>query len=439
MGRGRALPSALETGPSAAKPSAPAPGALPQHPAGVASAAQQPAVNIGHQLLSQLQGQGITSTSATKTGQQLQVQGVVSDSGAKIGQQLLSQLQVQGSSSVSASQSAPNAGQQLLMQLQKQPAVGAPPAGAVLGQGLLQRLQSGAGAASHVLPEQATTGNALPAQTDAGQALLAHLQRPAVQSQQPVNSMAQPVAQPMAQPIAQPMAQPMAQRHQGPGAVNSFEQLLRGAAAAQRPMAHPMAEPAAQRQHQSNVASPSFNQLLQSAMAQQQPPRPPPGFARPPQPHSMTAATGLAGQAGSVLTHQPPSQLHSSAVAGLDPGRLLLQQLQGVGLGLQGGALGQQPQGMPTALSQQRQPQTNSSHPLGNNEAGQKLLQQLQRASLSEAANGDTPAMGPLPFASFGAAVDAPEPVPSAPPAPKAILLQNAAVMSASSQSSGED
>lgn len=388
MGRGRALPSALEAGPLAARPSAPAPGALTQHPAGVAASAQQPAVNIGHQLLSQ--------------------------------------LQVQGSSSVSASQSGPNAGQQLLQQLQGQTAVRAPPAGALLGQGLLQRLQSGAGAGSPLLPQQAT-GNALPAQTDAGQALLAHLQRPAVHSQQGVNSMAQPMAQPI---------------HQGPGASNSFEQLLRGAAAAQRPMAHPMAEPvaepAAQRQHQSSLAAPSFNQLLQSAMAQQQPPRPPPGFARPPQPHSMTAAANVAGQAGSVVRHQPPTQPQSFAAAESDAGRSLLQQLQGSGLGLQGGALGQQPQGMPAALNQQRQPQM-PSHPLGSNEAGQKLLQQLQRASLSEAANGSTTGMGPHPSASFGAAVDAPEPVPSAPPAPKAILLQNAAAISASRQSSGED
>lgn len=142
MGRGRALPSVPGERPFAAKASAPAPGASAQHFTGITSSAEQPAatvaatsaasaaaaqqasVNIGQQLLSQLQCQQTTP-----------------ESGTKIGQQLLSQLQVQDSSR-SASQAGPNAGQQLLMQLQGQAAVRAP-AGAVLGQGLLQQLQSG--------------------------------------------------------------------------------------------------------------------------------------------------------------------------------------------------------------------------------------------------------------------------------------------------------
>ena len=426
MGRGRALPSVPGERPCAAKPFAPAPGASAQHLIGVTSSAEQPAaivaatsaasaaaaqqasVNIGQQLLSQLQGQRTTP-----------------ESGTQVGQQLLSQLQVQGSSR-SASQAGPNAGQQLLMQLQGQAAVRAP-AGAVLGQGLSQQLQSGGSAPSPVLPRHAT-GNALHAQTDAGQALLAQLQRPLVQSQQAVNSM------------AQPMAHPMAQRYQGSGASTSFEQLLRGATATPRPVAQPMAEPvaqsAAQWQHPGNGAAPSFNQLLQSAMARQQPPQPPPGFARPPQPHSVTvtgSTTTLAGPPGFGPSHQHPAQLQPSA-AMTDPGRMLLQQLQG-GLGLQGGALGQQPQGVPAALSQQQQ--ILPAHPRVSREAGQKLLQQLQRTSLSEAATGVTTSMQPHPSASVGAAVDAPQPVPSAPPAPEAVLLQNAADSSVSSKSSG--
>ena len=439
MGRGRALPSVL-----AAKPSAPAPGASAQHPSGMtymtssseqpaatsaASAAvvQQPAVNIGHQLLSQLQGQATTS-----------------DSGSKIGQQLLSQLQSQGSSR-SASQADPNAGQQLLMQLQGQAAVRAP-AGADLGQGLLRQLQSGGGAPLPDLPQQ-TSGNALHAQKDARQALLAQLQRPLVQSQA-VNS------------TTPPKAQPPAQGYQGSGASKSFEQLLRGATATQRPvaqlMAEPVAQPAAQQQHHGNRAAPSFNHLLQSAMAQQQPPQPPPGFARPPQPHSSTAtpsATNLAGQPGFALSHQHSAQLQPSAAAMTDPGKLLLQQLQGGGLGqqpqgvpavlsqqlregpLQDGALGQQPQGVPAALSQQQQ--TLPTHLQNSKEAGQKLLQQLQRTSLSEAANWVTTSMQSHPSAYVGAVVDAPQPVPSAPPAPNAVLLQNVADNSASSKSSG--
>ena len=454
MGRGRALPSVPGAGLFAAKPSAPAPGASAQHPISVsasaeqpaatspasAAAAQQPAVNIGHQLLSQLQ-----------------VQATTSDSGTKIGQQLLSQLQVQGSSRP-APQADPNAGQQLLMQLQGQAAVRAP-AGAVLRQDVLQQLQSG-GVPSPVLPQHAT-GNASHAQTDAGQALLAQLQRPLVQSRPNVNSMTQPLAQ----PLAQFLAQPLPQGYQDPGASKSFQQLLRGATAAQRPVAQPVAEPGAQpapqQQQQSNGAAPSFNQLLQSAMAQQQSPQPPPGFARAPQLHSTTATASAAtptGPPGFAVSHQHPAQLQPSAAAMTDPGRLLLQQLQGGGLGLQGGALGQQPQGVPAVLSQQlrggplrgcaleqqppgvpaalsQQQQRLPAHPQGSREAGQKLLQQLQRTSLS--ANGVTTSTALHPSASVGAAVDAPQPVPSAPPAPNAVLLQTAADNSAISKSSG--
>ena len=440
MGRGRAIPIALGVGPTAAKPSAPAPGAFFQHPTGItlsaeqtaaataattavsAAAAQQSAVNPGQKLLAQLHGQGTTS-----------------HTGAKIGQHLLSQLQVQ-SNSRSGSETGPDAGQELLLQLQGQAAVSAP-GGAELGQGLLQQLQSGASALLPLSLQQAT-GNASLAQTDAGRALLAQLQRPLAQSQQALNSMAQPIAQPVPPP------------YQGSGGIaasGSFEQLLRGAAATQRPVAQPMAQPAVQWQHPS-IAAPSFTQLLSSAMAQQQPPPPPPRFSRPPQPLSTTPSQ--AGPPGFAVTHQQPTQPPQPLAASMtDPGRLLLQQLHGGGLGRQGGALGQQPQGVPNMLSHQQrggalqggalgQPPQGlptamtkaPARPAGSNEAGQMLLQQLQRASLSDAAASVVVAVRPGPSDSVGAVVDAPQPVPSA---PNSVLLQSAADTSGTTTKSG--
>lgn len=443
MGRGRAVPSVPGAEPLTAKPPAHAPGAFApalrasaQHPTGMTSPAKQTAAaNPGQQLLSQLQGQ----RSASGTG-------------SEIGQQLLSMLQVQGNSKPASSETGRDAGQQLLKQLQGQ-APARTPAEAELRQGLLQQLQSGGDgtASSQVFPQNRGPGYAPLAQTDAGRALLAQLQG---QSLQAGNS------------AAQPMAQPVTQAYQGSGGNSaSFEQLLRGAAATQRPMAQPpaqpMAQPAVQRQHSSNPA-PSFNQLLRSAMAQQQPPLPPPGFVRRPHLPSTTPTASVATLAeapGFAVSHQPPAQPQPAPSAMVDPGKLLLQQLQGGGLGPLNNALGQQPQGVPAELSHQQQggpvqggvlgqqpqglfpgvsqQQKSPGQLQGSNSVGQMLLQQLQGATLEASAARVNTATGSDPAASVGAALDAPQPVPSAPPAPQSVLLQNAADVSASTTVAG--
>ena len=376
--------------------------------------------NLGNQLLAQLQDQAI--------GRKASLTGI------NIGQQLLSQLQGQSNSSTTAGTN-PNVGQQLLMQLQGQADARAP-AGTNSGQAFLQQLQAEGTSSSPIKPPQVTPSTSV-AQTDAGRVLLAQLQRSPVKSQQASGS----TAQSHAQRVAQSTAQPAHQSYQGPATNSvsvSFEQLLRGAASSQRstaqPMAQPAAKPAAQVANQHPVAgaaAPSFDQMLRAAAAQQQPPAPPPRFARAHQSDPMMSAGSASGQAqlpGLGFSQQRPGQAPPVPAAMTDPGKLLLQQLHAGGL--QGSAPKQQlqgPQGQPVS------PVSQPSHASGNVEAGRMLLQQLQNARISDTIRSGASGAAAVqsgPSALVGAAVDAPQPVPSAPPAPASVLLQNAAGMS---------
>ena len=440
MGRGRAAPA----GAPAVQPQAPAPGA--QHATGPS------AVNLGQQLLSQLQPSANGKTAADSASNinhqllsQLQHQSQGRPpSGSNIGQHLLSQLQGQSSGSVPVGPDL-SAGQQLLMQLQGQgqgQAAGRAPAGRTTsGQGFLQQLQGGLSSAPTELSHQAA-GNLSHAQTDPGQALLAQLQRSPAKPQQGLGS----AARPMAQPVTQAVLQPNHSTASGAASV-SFEQLLRGAAATQQHppnlLAQPMASTAAQPAHQQPTAggnAPSFDQMLSTAMAQQHPPVPPPGFTRPPNkinaPLPEASVRGPAQPPGFSLTQQLPSQAQPLPAAAVDAGRVLLQHLQGGGL--QGPAPGQLTHALPPTSGQ---PSALPAHSPRDAEAGRMLLMQLQKSTLADNAQGDahsaTPRQNSL-SNSTGAAGNGPQPVPSAPPAPASVLLQAAADLSAGSTPSGD-
>ena len=291
-----------------------------------------------------------------------------------------------------ASSAAANLGQQLLAQLQGQSAMGIKPDAAVhLGQSLLQQLQQGM-TPSSAFPQH-TSAHASVTQTDVGRALLAQLQKSPVK--QKADSLADPPAQSSA-PIVSP-----AQLQQGLGSTASavsFEALLRGAAGSQQTQAQPVAQPEPPAANHSGANS--FDQLLRAAASnhassQSFAAAPPPGFGSRHQP-SEAAAVAVA-----------------EAYSDSDPGRLLLQQLQQGGL--QPPALGPQqgrPPGLPGRQPQQSAVQSHTRH--DDAQAGKQLLQQLQRVTVSDGSVFRSPVVG------------APQPMPSAPPAPASILLQNA-------------
>ena len=332
---------------------------------------------------------------------------------------------------------AANLGQQLLSQLQGQSGLTANAnVGVDLGRDLLQQLQQGV-ASSPAVPQQAAA-SATFTQTDAGRALLAQLQRSPTQQAQPAGLMAEPMAQPMVPPMPQQPQQGLG----GNAAAVSFEQLLRGAAASQQPRAQPVAQPQQQPVADFSAAV-SFDQLLRDAAANQQPRAQP--AAQPQQPVARPSVPSVAlsfeqllqdaaaSQGGAhAKSHQvvpppgfafgqQPSQVAAVAAvatsAAGDAGRMLLQQLQQGAL--QATALRQQqlqqPPGFPSTNPQQGLP---GSHTRNADQAGKFLLQQLQRASVSDVAA----ASGPV-----GAVAGASQPMPSAPPAPTSVLLQNAA------------
>ncbi|KAA6417737.1 MAG: 5 -3 exoribonuclease 1, partial [Trebouxia sp. A1-2] len=307
------------------------------------------------------------------------------------------------SSSPSGQQGGPSAaanlGQQLLAQLQGQSAVGArSDSGVDLGRGLLQQLQQGMTAPTaipqHTLAHDAVT------QTDAGRALLAQLQKSL--ARQKADSLADPTAQSAASLVSSTQPQP------GLGSTASavsFGALLRGAAGRQQTQAQPVVQsepPAA-----NHPGASSFDQLLRAAASDHASSQniagaPPPGSDSRQQP---SAAAGVAV---------------AEAYSDSDPGRLLLQQLQQGGL--QAPALGLQqqlPPGSSGRLPQQSSVQSHTRH--DDAQAGKQLLQQLQRVTMSEGSGAiiRSPAAGARSSA-------APQPMPSAPPAPASMLLQNA-------------
>ena len=292
---------------------------------------------------------------------------------------------------------AANIGQQLLAQLQGQSALGIRrDPGVDLGRGLLQQLQQGITPSSafpqHTSPSTSVT------QTDAGQALLAQLQKSP--AKQKTDSQTDPAAH-SAAPVLSP-----AQLQQGFGSnasAASFEALLRGAAGRQQTQAQPVAQPEPPAANHSGASS--FDQLLRAAASnhassQSIAAAPPPGFA----------------------SRQQPSEAAEVAVAEAfsdsDCGRLLLQQLQQGGL--QAPALGpqqQRPPGFPGGQLQQSSVQSHTHH--DDAQAGKQLLQQLQRVTVSDGS-------GAILRSPVGAVAGASQPTPSAPPAPVSILLPNA-------------
>ena len=299
------------------------------------------------------------------------------------------------------SSAAANLGQQLLAQLQGHSALGIrPDPGVDLGRGLLQQLQQGM-TPSSAFPQN-TSAHASVTQTDAGRVLLAQLQKSP--AKQKTDSRTESPAQ-SAAPIASP-----AQPQQGFGSTASavfFEELLRGAAGRQQIQTQPVAQPAAQpeRPAANRSGASSFDQLLRAAASN----------------HASSQSIAAAPPPGSA-SWQQPSEAAGVAVAEAfsdsDPGRLLLQQLQQGGL--QAPALGPQQQRPPGFSGGQPQQSSLQSHTRHDDaQAGKQLLQQLQRATVSDGS-------GAISRSSVGAVAGASQPRPSAPPAPASILLQNA-------------
>ena len=297
------------------------------------------------------------------------------------------------------SSAAANLGQQLLAQLQGQSALGSRlDAGVDLGRGLLQQLQQGM-TPSSAFPQH-TSPRASVTQTHAGRALLAQLQNSP--AKQKAGSLADPPAQ-SAAPIVSP-----AQLQQSLGSTASavsFQALLRGAAGSQQTQAQPVAQPVAQAgmPAANHLGASSFDQLLRAAASnhvnsQSIAAAPLPGFGTRQQP---SEAAGVAA---------------AEAYSDSDPGRLLLRQLQQGGL--QAPALGpqqQRPPGLPGRQPQQSSVQSHTRH--DDAQAGMQLLQQLQRVTVSDGSVSRNP---------VGAVAGASQPMPSAPPAPASVLLQNA-------------
>ena len=301
------------------------------------------------------------------------------------------------SGQLGGSSAAAHLGQQLLAQLQGDSALGTRPDAEVdLGRGLLQQLQQGL-TPSSAFPQQ-TSAHASVTQTDAGRALLAQLQKSP--AKQKAGSLADPPAQSAAS-IVSP-----AQLQQGVGSnasAVSFEALLRGAAASQQTQAQPVAQPEPPAANSSGANS--FDQLLRAAASNHMSSQsiaaaPPPGFGNRQQPI----------EAADVAV--------AEAYSDNDPGRLLLQQLQQGGL--QAPVLGpqqQRPPGLPGTQSQQSSAQSHTRH--DDAQAGKQLLQQLQRVTVSDGS-------GAVSRSPVGAVAGASQPMPSAPPAPASVLLQNA-------------
>ena len=297
------------------------------------------------------------------------------------------------------SSAAANLGQQLLAQLQGQSALGSRlDAGVDLGRGLLQQLQQGM-TPSSAFPQH-TSPRASVTQTHAGRALLAQLQNSP--AKQKAGSLADPPAQ-SAAPIVSP-----AQLQQSLGSTASsvsFQALLRGAAGSQQTQAQAVAQPVAQAgmPAANHLGASSFDQLLRAAASN----------------HANSQSIAAAPLPG-FGTRQQPSEAAGVAAAEAysdsDPGRLLLQQLQQGGL--QAPALGpqqQRPAGFPGRQPQQSSVQSHTRH--DDVQAGRQLLQQLQRVTMSDGSVSRNP---------VGAIAGASQPIPSAPPAPASVLLQNA-------------
>ena len=340
---------------------------------------------------------------------------------------------------------APDLGQKLLAQLQGQASARGGP-GVDLGRGLLQQLQLGSAPPSAVA-QRATAQASIP-HTDAGRALLAQLQRLPTQPPPPSGLVAEPLAQPMALPAAQSQ-----QDFDGSSAAVSFEQLLRGAAAGQQPRAEPSAQPSSQLMPQPQQPAvetaevTTFGQLLRAAASNQRLPAqgplaaPPPGFGFPQQPSQTPVPPpaierdpppgfGFRQQFSqpSVLT---PAAVAAAASTGADSGRLLLQQLQQGRTQAPALGLFQQP---PAAGWPGTAPHTGSAAQAGE-EVGKLFLQLLQqRPSDSDFSGGPaTGSVGAAAGGPIGAILGAPQPVPSAPPAPTSVLLQSAADLSTAS------
>ena len=301
------------------------------------------------------------------------------------------------------SSAAANLGQQLLAKLQGQSALGITlDAGVDLGRGLLQQLQQGMTPSSAFT--QHTSPRASVTQTHAGRALLAQLQNSP--AKQKAGSLADPPAQ-SAAPIVS-----LAQLQQSLGSTASsvsFQALLRGAAGSQQTQAQAVAQAVAQPVAQAgmpaanHLGASSFDQLLRAAASN----------------HANSQSIAAAPLPG-FGTRQQPSEAAGVAAAEAysdsDPGRLLLQQLQQGGL--QAPALGPQQQrtpGFPGRQPQQSSVQSHTRH--DDAQAGMQLLQQLQRVTVSDGSVSRNP---------VGAVAGASQPMPSAPPAPASVLLQNA-------------
>ena len=347
-------------------------------------AASATAGSLGQQLLAQLHGQGATSSNASASAS-------ASASGSDLGRGLLQQLQLGSGANPAGSRPTAlpnvaqqlNAGRALLEQLQRSPGQVANP----------QAIVSSAQQTGKIGAERGNSDHGSIAPVPFEQLLRSAAASQQHRTQTYPHTAPEASAPTVAQATAQPLVQPTTVASDGSGALMSFEQLLRAAAASQ-------AEP---RQTQTLQPPPAFRSSHQPATA------------------SAPAATAL-----------PPAAFQ-------DPGRLLLQQLQQQGL--QQTNFGQQQPLAPSAFSSVHQqatipipPQSIARPAIAStqqqaalpsqlssaDQAGRLLLQQLQRVSVSDAPRADVRAPA-------GAIANALQPEPSAPPAPTSVLLQNAA------------